>query len=290
MKKIQLTIAFALISYAMYAQKTTIAIADFKSSEGRSYYSNRSNPNEKVQSLQEMISDEFTKTKRFTIVERGDGMKEIETEQSNQKDEKFIDGETVNAKAKGAQFLIVGTITELTEEEGSSVANGFTALAGVGTSIKTKKVKVAFSMKVIDVATTEVVASQTFSEKENGKNAYDEILGRLRPQLSSFINENFKIMLSIAQLEAKVENGDAKTVLLAGGSSQGLKPNTNFKVFELSEMEVDGKKLTRKKQIGKISIATVEDENFSMCNVVEGGADIAKKLEAGAKLKCEIIQ
>ena len=55
-------------------------------------------------------------------------------------------------------------------------------------------------------------------------------------------------------------------------------------------MEVDGKKLARKKTLGTIVVEKIEDENFSICTVKEGGADIAKKVAAGAKVKCEIIE
>ena len=108
-------------------------------------------------------------------------------------------------------------------------------------------------------------------------------------KIEKFIKDNFKIVASIASIEEKKNNGDALKVLISGGSSTGVVEKNVFKVYEVSELLVDGKNLTRKKTIGKIIVVKVEDENFSICTVAEGGADITKKIEAGAKIKCELI-
>jgi hypothetical protein len=40
-----------------------------------------------------------------------------------------------------------------------------------------------------------------------------------------------------------------------------------------------------KKEIGEIRIDKIEDENFSICSVKEGGIDINSKFEAKANLQ-----
>ncbi|MBP7500230.1 MAG: hypothetical protein KA796_10265, partial [Chryseobacterium sp.] len=55
-------------------------------------------------------------------------------------------------------------------------------------------------------------------------------------------------------------------------------------VVELIDVEVGGKKIIRKKEIGEIKISKVEDENFSICDVKTGGTDIFSKFNAKAKL------
>ena len=52
-------------------------------------------------------------------------------------------------------------------------------------------------------------------------------------------------------------------------------------------MEVNGKKLQRKKEIGELKILKVEDENFSTCSVSSGGIEINSKFES--KIKLQII-
>jgi hypothetical protein len=72
--------------------------------------------------------------------------------------------------------------------------------------------------------------------------------------------------------------------MIAGGTSFNLKMGDKLKVVEVSIIEVNGKKLERKKDIGELKITKVEDENFSTCSVKSGGIDINSKFEAKAKL------
>ena len=71
----------------------------------------------------------------------------------------------------------------------------------------------------------------------------------------------------------------------SGGSAFGLKKGDKLSVAELVEMEVGGKKIIRKKEIGELKITKVEDENFSICEVKSGGIDINSKFKAQAKLQ-----
>ena len=50
-------------------------------------------------------------------------------------------------------------------------------------------------------------------------------------------------------------------------------------------MEVGGKKIVRKKEIGELKVTKVEDENFSICEVRSGGIDINSKFKAQSKLQ-----
>lgn len=277
-----LLVLLALSSFSFGQNKTLIGIVPFKSSSsGNDYYSRDNSSSEYKTAIQDAVSDAFLKTKRFSLVER-EKMEQLKSEKNLQKEEDFIDGTVIEqSKSLGAQFVVLGNVTKAKVEEKT------TNLVYVSTS--TKIAEVSFNIRIVDVATGEIVASNSFNKTAKGKNPFDEALKEIKPEIEKFIKDNFKITASIASIEEKNSTGDATKVLISGGSSTGVTEKNEFKVFEISVLIVDGKKLTRKKTIGKLIVTKVEDENFSICTITEGGAEIAKKIEAGAKIKCELI-
>lgn len=269
--------------YSFGQNKTLIGIVPFKSSSNdNGYYYSSNSKSEYKTAIQDAVSDAFLKTKRFSLVER-EKMDQLKSEKTLQKDEDFIDGQVIEqSKSLGAQYVVLGNISKANLEQKQS------SIPYVGTTTS-YVAEIAFSIRVVDVSTGEIIASNSFSKSIKGKNAFEDALKDIKPQIETFIKDNFKIVASIASIEEKNSNGDATKVLISGGSSTGVTVKNLFKVYEVSELVVDGKKLTRKKTIGKIVVASVEDENFSICTVTEGGADITKKMDAGAKIKCELI-
>jgi hypothetical protein len=274
--------------------KTLIALVPFKdpgdnSNQQQNYGYNRNNRSsngsqtEYTIAIQDAVSDAFLKTKRFSLVER-DKMDKLKSENNLQKSDDFIDGSVIEqSKTLGAQYVVLGNISK------GSLYQKTTTAPFVG-NVTSYDGEIAFNIRVVDVATGEIMASNSFSASEKGKTGFEDALKEIKPQIEKFIKDNFKLSASIASVEEKNSNGDATKVLISGGSSNGVSVNNSFRVYELSEMEVDGKKLARKKTLGTIVVEKIEDENFSICTVKEGGADIAKKVAAGAKVKCEIIE
>ena len=278
-----LCLCILIIGFTFGETKTLIGIMPFKnpSSSNNGYYSNKSQADENTVAIQDAVTNAFLKSKRFDLVER-EKMSQLKSEKELQKSEDFIDGSVVEqTKTLGAQYVVMGNISE------SDVLSKTTNVYMVG-NVTTLTAKIAFSIKIVDVATAQIIASSNFSKTAKGKNAFSDALELLNPEIESFIKENFKVTVSIAEIEEKNKKGEAYKILIAAGSSTGVNKNDEFKVFENTEMVVDGKTLTRKKNIGKIIVDTVEDENFSKCTVKEGGKDIADKFAAG-KLKCEFI-
>ena len=263
--------------------KTLIGIVPFKSaSSNNDYYSRNNSAGENKTAIQDAVADAFLKTKRFSLVER-EKMDQLKSEKNLQKDEDFIDGQVIEqSKSLGAQYVVLGNVSK------ANVETKDTYLPVVGKTTSTVA-EIAFSIRIVDVATGEIIASSSFNKTAKGKNSYEAALTEIKPEIEIFIKDNFKIIASIASIEEKGSNGEATKVLISGGSATGVLEKNSFKVYEVSEMLVDGKKLTRKKTIGKVIVAKVEDENFSVCTVLEGGADIAKKVEGGAKIKCELV-
>jgi hypothetical protein len=263
--------------------KTLIGIVPFKSAnQERGLYSRGNSSNEYHTAIQDAVADAFLKTKRFSLVER-EKMDQLKSEKNLQKDEDFIDGQVIEqSKSLGAQYVVIGNVSN------AKVETKETILPVVGRTTS-YVAEIAFNIRIVDVATGEIIASNGFNKTGKGKNAFEEALAVIKPEIEVFIKNNFKIIASIASVEEKNGNGEATKVLISGGSATGVLEKNTFKVYEASELLVDGKKLTRKKTIGKVVVTKVEDENFSVCTVLEGGADIAKKVEGGAKIKCELV-
>ncbi|SFD18413.1 hypothetical protein SAMN05518672_101930 [Chitinophaga sp. CF118] len=265
-------ISIAVSTAAFGQSKTVIGIAPFRA--GASQNSNN------VISVQETVSDVFSRNKRLLLVEK-EKMTQVKADSASQQNK--LDPQLLEqAKATGAQYIITGNVSRAAVE----IKQTNIPVIGVTTS---NVAEISFTMSVIDVAREEVIATTTINSTGKGKIAFEDALRDLKPQVERFMKDNFKITVSIAEIEEKNSNGGAAKVLIVAGSLLGVKELDEFRVYELTELTVDGKKMTRKKTLGKIAVSKVEDENFSVCLVQEGGIDIAKKVEEGAKIKCEMI-
>jgi len=286
-KKTIFLFAFSLLFLSAFGQgKVLVGIVTFQNSTDNNAYNNQRNQingrYKNAIAIQDAVGDAFMDTKRFTLVER-EKMDQIKSEKNLQKNDDFIDGSVVEQSAAlGAQYIVMGNIAKADEVQTQS------RVVYVG-DVTSYHADISFSIRIVDVSTSEVVASNTFSSSEKGKDAFDKALNTIKPEIEKFIKKNFKLSVSLAQVEAKDASGAATKVLIAGGSTLGLKVNNILKVYEVTHLEVDGKQLPRKVTIGKITVTDVQDENFSECTVIEGGIDIATKIAGGSKIKCEIV-
>ena len=246
-----------------------------------------------VNSIQESVTNAIVKTKRFNIVDRSK-MEVLKKEKELQKTEDFIDGAALveQSKSLGAQYLVSGHVNSATANEmitqdpktGQRTSGGF-------------KAKLSISLKVIDVTTGQVTASETIEPKggsmlaqfagiapTSAERAIDKALNDVSSKIDDFVAKNFPIMFSIVEIQEKDSKGSATKIFISGGSAFGLKKGQKLKVIEISEINVNGKMLQRKKEIGELKITKVEDENFSTCSVNSGGIDINSRFEAKGKI------
>lgn len=236
------------------------------------------------------INTGFVKTKRFILVDRTK-MEELEQEKELQKTEEFINGKTIEqGRSIGAQFL-VSSYLNFYENDGHVC-------------------KFALNLRVIDVASGQILSSDIIEAKGGGRggqifgtiggvildtdnlsadgnkdNALKKALKKVELEIDKFVSKNFPIAFSIVEIQEKDSKGNAERILITGGSAYGLKKGDKLKVVEVLEIEVDGKKMQRKKEIGELKITKVEDENFCICSVNSGGIDINSKFEAKSKLQ-----
>lgn len=280
-----LGLVFSISQNCSAQEKTGVGIMAFTYVQGAA-------SSQDVNSIQETVTNAFVKTKRFNIVDRSK-MDALKKEKDLQKSEDFIDGTVIaQGVSLGANFLISGHVISAQAERMETAPSSTTGQITV-----TYKAKLSISLKVIDVATGQVVTSETIEPK--GGSAFGGMMGiapstpeaaiskaikGIEDKVDEFVSKNFPVTFPIVEIQEKDSKGNATKIMIAGGSSFNLKKGDKLKVVEVSTIEVNGKKLERKKEIGELKITKVEDENFSTCSVSSGGIDINSKFEAKSKL------
>lgn len=276
---------FIINSGHSQSEKTNIGILPFSYSIGAA-------SSQDATAINEAVTNAFVKTKQFNILDRTK-MDVIKSEKELQKSEDFIDGSVVEqGKSLGANFLISGHVTSAKAEAVTTTDSktGVTTTAGY-------KAKLAISLKIIDVSTSQIIISENLEPKggsmmgalvgvspKTPEAAITKAIKDIEPKIDEFVSKNFPLTFTFVEIQEK-DGAEAKKVLISGGSGFGLKKGDKLKVIELVEMEVNGKKMMRKKEIGEIKILKVEDENFSQCQVLSGGTEINSKFETKAKLQ-----
>lgn len=283
MKNFALFIMLCAFFFA-YTQKNVLGVMPFSVS---SNYSKDEGSRTRAQSVEDMVSAAFQKSNRFTLVERSK-MNAIKAEREIQKGEDFIDSKAIELSAAlGAQYIVTGNISVANIEK-TEYYGGMSCTYSAG---------ILFDIKVLDVSTSEVVAAEHFKGEGSstafnvsGEHAFNVAITKVEEAVEKFIQANFPLQLPIVEVQEKTKSGDAKTLLVAGGTSVGIKKGDIFKVCEIQMIEVEGKKIPRKKEIGQMKIVEIEDENFSISEITKGAKEIAEKMGAGKTLKGLIIQ
>lgn len=291
MKKI-IIVAFLILGINNYLNaqsgKINVAIIPFTYSEGSASASN-------AQAVFERFSESITKTKRFTIVDRASS-NAINAEKDLQKTEAFMNGSTQLQQDAllSAKYIISGHLSSANVTESTYTDRQ------TGSRSVSYEAKLSLTIKVLDVESGQVIKTETFQPAAGGlldlniladtstpEAAITSAINKIQKKVDKFIGAEFPEAFSIVEIQEKDGKGSAETVLISGGSGSGLKKGDKLKVVELSKILVNGKEITRKKQIGELKITKIDDENFSICEVKSGGIDINSKTEA--KVSLEVI-
>lgn len=286
MKKVIIVIVF-LVSLSFWAkaqEKTTIGIFPFTYAAG-----SVGNPQD-VYSIQEAVINGFVKTRRFTIVDRTK-QQAAKGEKEANKTEDYIDSKKLaeQGKSLGAQFIVVGHVISAAIEESRSTYEGKESVS--------YEAKISTNLQIIDVETQEISDAEMIKSSSD-KRVLDIFLTSRTPEaalataiktidkaIDKFVADRFPIEFHISEIQEKDGKGNATQILIAGGSAFGVKKGDYFSVVEMVDANMGGKMVKRKKEIGKIKVTKVEDENFSICDVKEGGIEINAKFAAKAALK-----
>ncbi|MFV0156204.1 hypothetical protein OBK03_10540 [Empedobacter falsenii] len=278
MKKIYLFLALLANTFLFAQEKINIGILPF--TNGTSYSGSA-----KILTIQEAVVDAFVKTRRFNIVDRSK-LKEIEKEKKLQRSEDFIDGSVVRQGVSiGANFVVSGDITGIsTEEEVTKLKDGTTS--------RRYYTKINMILKIIDVSTGQVITSENISSSGGSKllggllglgastpeASYDNTLRAIINDVDSFVSRNFPLNFEIVEIVENDKNNNISKVLISGGSNFNIQKNDKLIIYELINVNVGGKVVQRKKEIGELKVIKVEDENFSICTIRKGEKEITNAL------------
>jgi len=248
-------------------------------------YSEKKASSDEANSISEAVIHAFVKTKRFDVLDRG-SMQKIFEELEIQKGGEFIDSDKLaeQGKMKGADFLLAGYVSLIKIEKKPDkihiLPNGKKVTQPGGHFCN-----MSFSIKIIDVATSSIVATEKIETKGGSfvvtdeSKAFQGALDGIAPDIDKFVEKNFPLTFTIAAIE-EVKKGKATMVLITGGEDFGIEKGCVLKVVEVTQI---GEK-KRKKEIGDIKVDNVEGE-FSVCKVGKGGELIKSKFDAGTKLE-----
>lgn len=280
---------FFLLPYLLFSQteKISLAVTPFA-------YSN-SEYQQVADEVTRIFTDEFARTNRFTLVDRS-SMDIIIEEKKLQRSVDFVESDVVDiGKNVGAQFIATGYITSISQ------CKYKTYKRDDGSTYRLYYQSIGLSIKVINVETGEIEAQKGISSRNKGgsceealgnamhgrKSMYGALtVGGISNDIKKFIGEHFPIEVKIQKIVELDRRGEAKEVLLLGGSEIGLKKGERIEVKESVKLDLgNGQVVTRKKTIGTLKVIDVEDEFFSKAKVRDGGDVILNKFNAGEVLK-----
>lgn len=307
MRKVLFTTLMLLGMYTSYAQdeKITIAILPFINSSGSS--------NTYAGLVQEMITKEFIKSSRFTILDRSK-FQRVMDELKIQKSEEFLNSRIVEqGKQSGAQYLVTGTLTEFDSKQETTRSYDYSSKQTITRTAW--KANISFSFQVIDVESGKAIyaenirgnngASHEFSQND----AMDNAQCKVNRQVKSAVMKQFPEEIVIVKVEKTTKKGLPDEVLISAGTNFfdenykkgnecdngiekifkfGKKESIKLKVVEIEILNVNGKESKREKIIGKLKLKEVQGE-FSVCEVDDGAEEIQAKLNANQKLLLKIL-
>lgn len=272
-----------IFSIVISQERTVITLLPFQSAD----------PNFQNEAIiiYDKVRQSFITAKRFEIVERSE-INKIELEREVQKNESFINNNIVaQGNMMAAEQIVTGHLNNV----------AYSKVVDEKTGSYYYKCKISFTINVLDVETGMVLHSKTISPTESfasglltrgitgvstPSDALKNTLSRTDKYINEFILEYFPLKTEIIKI-VEVKKDEAKSLLLNVGSFQGTKKNSEFNVYEISSVEVNGRNITREVLIGKVKIKEVQGEEISLAEVKKGGVEILSKFSANTQLVCK---
>lgn len=243
--------------------------------------------------LTQKIVSTLVGLKRIAVVERA-AMDKILSEQDFQMSDLAAENTPVRlGELMGADFLVIlhlyqaqTTLVTQTEEEKQTWGDRGTQYSGL----------LEYGIRLVQVSTGEVTTTKNlkgdtgFLAYTTTTEALSNALNMSSDKLKDWLKTSFPVRGKIFEI-LKEKKGEAVSVAITCGSASGVRKNDAFKVVEYTEVELDGKKVKRSKDIGKIKVSKTESDGiFSTCEVVKGGKTITSKMKSGSQLDVILVK
>jgi curli biogenesis system outer membrane secretion channel CsgG len=239
-----------------------------------------------AESATQKIVSALVNTKRVRVIERG-ALDEILKEQDFQLgDFSKTDASVKIGELAGAEYILQGhlqqvSVSPVTETD----INGQPTVDPAFTST------VEFNLRLINVSTGEITASKGFKGSLGflTRKTPSEAANAALDQGVKTAGESLKLAFPaegyILEIK-KAKKGEAKIVTITCGKDLGVRKDDVFRVFIETEVDLDGRKVKRSSDVGKLVVAKLEQDGiFTTCEVEKGGKQISEKFFSGAKLK-----
>jgi curli biogenesis system outer membrane secretion channel CsgG len=281
---------FSLVCLAQSNEdKKIVAITPFSSAQTISSKAYSS-------SATEVVVSAFVNSNRFTVVDRT-SFDALMTEENLQKGESFIDGIVVEqGKKLGAQYIVTGNLTNASAEPVyTTVADKQIIDKQTGKVTTTTRqelsgyrAQVAFSIKILDVETGKILGSGVISNRSGNMWIFQNVYGsegeaismaikNSQKEVLKFIDKQFPVQMTILEISESTKT-KAKKVVVTAGRNAGLSEKQDLKVYEVTQVTINGQVIERNKPIAEIRIISVDDDNFSTCVVRDGGEAIKEAI------------
>ncbi len=210
-----------------------------------------------VRTAESFVVETIVADQRFVVVER-QNFDAIYSERELQKSEDFIEGYIVQQGGNiGADYLIFGDLDPF---------------------------NLVLSLSLFSVSDQKTI------EKKNIDLIpilEDNLLPKnvITPATQEMLFQHFPPKILVVE-ELDGNSKKVKLALVSGGSKYGLRKGQLLEVKIKTEIEVDGEKLERLETVSLLSIKEVENDNFSKCEVEDGGDRLKSKMQSSEKLYC----
>lgn len=263
---------------------------------------------ESAAEIQTMVKEELFESERFEMVEV-EQIDAISHELYEQGDERYMEGVVAAIAPKGAQYLLLGTVTDIRVEE-SRDEEGRTYAASViydlrKVSVGTREVvcharirsrlqekaksalretATSFLRSAIDGTPGKAVAKTIGATSP--KAALESAIEDTRPQVSDFVSSCFPVTYEVLAIESEDEAGQIREVLVAGTSTKSdFRAGTGLEVVERQHFELrDGTVRTREVPVAALSVVELQQGGFAVCEVRSGADALREALDSGIPL------
>lgn len=214
----------------------------------------------------DFIARRISQGEKFQLVER-ENFSEVLSEQERQKNEGFIDGETVEqGKLVGAQYLI-----RLNYEEEAAT----------------------LGMRMLNVESGEILCTQTYELKELMQEYelttgfWSGLTSDLETCSAQLSSKGSEAVFQIVE-ELKVKSS-IPVILVYGDDTRSVKRGERLVIYHNVQKKLGNKTVDYPEEVGEITVREVENGNFFNAIVIEGSEQLksllADKIEIYAKLR-----
>jgi hypothetical protein len=286
-----LTILLSLKGFAQNNAKTIIGVIPFDYNE--------SSYKKQAEQLQNMVTRILNANNRISLLDRSK-VAVIQKELNLQKNKEYINGKTVKQnKAYGAQFIIIGVLTNIVIEK--TKFSGINPFDKSNTGATTSKCKISFTLQKIDVTTGVLNATKMFDLSTSGSietanykkdvdpfnNAVQVNAEKINNEVRSWVAKLFPPVLNYHGVEEKDKKGLPRYVTLIADNDSPVEPGDLISMLEIEDIDFEGTIKHRKSEVALVKVKEIQGDIIK-CTILTGAKVIEEKING--KNKTEFIK